>query len=128
MNVAPINLENTNTSFNGRIIIKGHLNASCRSIIENSDILHQLTNGKDIIIRTNAKRALFDKKHPTGMRLYKLAFSLRNENSFLDKIKDFFGLIPREELSLTYHSKRGTKEALLDNHFASLIRRLKQQL
>lgn len=109
MNVLPINNSNcaNYTNFNGKVITKGkwphilekrfRLNTEVQKLAAGEyDIIgnlsHKISNGKD-------------KKHYKGQNIYKVSIQALKENaSILDRIKMFFGLAPKENLSKNYHS------------------------
>lgn len=105
---APTQNNNSNTSFNGRIIIKG--SNLDNSLVENiqslkSDTINALLEGHDLVLREYTKKVRTNNSmHFKGTRLFKIVISRVKENSTLAKIADMLHLIPRHGLTTNYHS------------------------
>lgn len=117
MNISPIN--NNNMNFQGKIITKGTWTKELKETFLNNSEVKQLASGKkDIIALMKFKRApKNDVMHFTRQPLYSLTLMSRPENpSFWDKIKTFFNLLPKIDVTYNYHG-----EASMQNIIAQRI-------
>ncbi len=126
MNITPIN--SITPTFNGKIIKKGF---SCSQSIDNAfnqfaDI-KPLADSQDVVARLSSRKVYKtrDRNHFPGQTVYKLKFSFLKENSKLDKIKDFLGLIPRYSLTKHYHSECGLVNRFSKEYADRLENRIK---
>lgn len=115
MNISPIN--NTQTNFNGKIITKGHWTTYLENAFTNNSEVKKMASGdKNIIGKMSRKHATRGNcQHYEGQELFKLSILSEKENpTFWEKVKSFFGFSPKVNLSKHYHSEAGT-QALMRN-------------
>ena len=108
MNISPINSNNTN--FKGKVIIKGTWTQELKDAILNNAEVKQLAAGKkDIIAHMKSKRApKKDMWHYPKQPLYSLSLMSRSEEpSFWEKVKTFFNVLPKINVTRAYHSETG---------------------
>ena len=72
-----------------------------------------MIKNNDVVIRSSLIFSNeYDVYHSAGTPLLKLKLSILKENSFKDKVKDFFNMLPRVSLTEGYHSVEGTIDAI----------------
>lgn len=109
MNISPIN--NNQTNFNGKIITKGHwTNYLENAFVNNPEVKKMASGDKNIIGKMSLRYASRGhSQHFAGEELFKLSISSEKENpTFVEKVKSFFGLSPKVNISEHYHSETGT--------------------
>lgn len=124
MNIAPVN--NTNTSFSGQIITRGKWGKYMkRTFLENPEIQKLAAGEYNIVGNMSTKRASsLSSKHYPGQPLYKLKITAEKENpTFLDKVKSFFGLNKSYNVTRHYHSDSTTEMAMDSNISARRIKK-----
>lgn len=110
MNIAPIN--NNQTNFNGKILTKGHWTNYLENAFVNNPEVKKMASGDKNIIGKMSHRYASGKhyEHFKGEELFKLSITTEKENpTFMDKVKSFFGFSPKVNLSEHYHSESGTQ-------------------
>ncbi len=115
MNISPIN--NTNTSFNGKIITKGTWPGYLKkNFIENPEIIKLASGDSDIVGKMLYRKAIgfFDKKHYPGQNTFKLKIYAQNEKPTLkEKLINFLGLNKTFDVTRHFHSIY-TTERMMD--------------
>lgn len=125
MNITPINV--TDPSFNGKMIKRGFgWTYSLNGAYNRASEFKTLADSHDVVARISSKTVNNnqDYNHFKGQKVYKLKLSFLKENSKLDKIKDFFGLLPRYSLTQDYHSEHG----LINRFTEEYVSRLKSKI
>lgn len=129
MNITPINCNGSTNkpAFAGRLIAKGlGWTPGLKHAFNNYEELKGLANEYDVVGRISRKKArqFWDCNHFNGQPIFKLNISLRKENSLKDKIKDFFGKLPRYSLTTNYHSEHGLINRFDNIYFNRLERKI----
>ena len=119
MNIAPINNANTNinTNFSGRVIAKGRWMSYMKNEFLENPELKELAKGEyNIVGNMSVKRAtIFSTRYYPGQPLFKLKITAEKENpTFLDKVKTFFGLNKSYNLTRHHHSETTTELVMQD--------------
>lgn len=132
MNIAPINSTSAsgNLNFSGKLIRKGFgWTPSLEGAFFNYNELKELTKGYDVVGRVSAKKVhdFWDSNHYMGQPVYKLNITLRKENSIKDKIKDFFGLLPKFSLTQNYHAEQSLIYHMDEEYFEKLKSKINKQ-
>lgn len=126
MNIAPIN--SLAPSFNGKMIKRGFgWTYSLNNAYNKYKELKALSGTCDVVARISSKKVSDpgDYNHFQGQKVYKLKLSFLKENSALDKIKDFLGLIPRYSLTENYHSEHGLMNRFTQEYVDKLGSKIK---
>lgn len=96
--------------------MQGSWTKQMKAIVEPS--LKELAQGnKDIFAKITTKRAIFDKHHNFGEKLYKLTITAKKENpNFIEKILDKLGFMDYPSIDVTHHyHKAESAEYLYEN-------------
>ena len=125
MNINPIsNNAKNQTAFKGKIIPKIIIGSAYEKkfldeALKHSENIRELANeGYDVVGRLSRKIRITPPDHI----VYKIKVSLLKENSFFDKVKDFFGLIPRISVTRRYHPTYIIRDRMQDKGIIDTIK------
>ena len=126
MNIRPLN--NTNNSFNGKIITRGAWTKKLEKTFRENPEIQQLASGKMNVVGEMSHRKILsfiDKIHPIGMDTYKLKIYAENEKpSLFETLKSLLGLNKSKTLSHFYHSEKSTLNIINQRIKAPLYKHL----
>lgn len=112
MHIQSIN--NSSPNFNGSYQFKGAWTNAMRELAE--PFVQELAKGnKKVIAKMTTTRAIFDKYHRFGQKLYRPIIISRNENlTLLEKIQNMLGVLPKNKEYITdlYHKASSTERLL----------------
>ena len=121
-------INNNDIGFGGKVVVKKQKKWPGKILneIKTSQHIKNLSKENDVVVRLNRTLAdYYDVRYWDYTPLFKVKISLLKENSIIDKVKDFFGIIPRISITQNYHSDKDLIKRLDSAHFEKFQDRIK---